>query len=76
MIKVELTGEYHADCNMLMARIEKAEAERDRFRTVLESAEYQDIEKIASMPIEHCRALGEMVAEMTKALIRQSEVQS
>ena len=54
----------------LQGQVEAAQAERDRYRAVLEGAEYDNVDKLATESVEFCRSLGALVAKMTKDLER------
>lgn len=56
----------HSEHLQALARVE---AERDRFRAVLEGAEYGNIEDIPKFSIEQCQWLGRTVGDMTKSAL-------
>ncbi len=51
------------------AELREACQERDHFRAVLEGARYPNLDNLKDRPYAQCRQIGEVVAEMTKAII-------
>lgn len=45
--------------------------ERDHFRAVLEGARYPNLDNLKDRPYAQCRQIGEVVADLTKALIEE-----
>ena len=46
----------------------KIKAERDRYRALLEAAEYPNLDNLMNYPIEFSAAVGKEVAKRTKEL--------
>ena len=54
--------------NALQQRVVQLEGERDKYRSVLEGAEYQELDRLLTEPIENCRRVGELAAHRTKVI--------
>lgn len=66
-------GRHRADIARSMLRDAECERdrlreERDRYRAVLEGAEYNDVDRLGGYPVECCRELGRQVAALTRGL--------
>lgn len=53
----------------LTEALARVEAERDRFRAVLEGAEYANIDEIPKLSLDQCQWLGRKVGDMTKSAL-------